>query len=86
MGFKKLRGELPEALPVAEQARAIRGSGAIGGHEVAGNRNAATVEPLLPEALPVAEQARAIRGSAPAGGPERDASRPARQWAHLQRL
>jgi hypothetical protein len=36
-------GETGEALPAAEQASLFRGSGTIGGHEVDGNRNAATV-------------------------------------------
>ena len=35
--------ETSEALPVAEKASLFRGCGAIGGHEVPGNRNAATV-------------------------------------------
>nr|WP_325298021.1 hypothetical protein [uncultured Dysosmobacter sp.] len=37
-------GEIGEAPPVADKASRFRGSGAIGGHKVSGNRNAATVE------------------------------------------
>ena len=36
-------GETSEALPAAEKASLFRGSGVIGGREVPGNRNAATV-------------------------------------------
>ena len=36
-------GETGEAPPVADEASLFRGSGAIGGPEGAGNRNAATV-------------------------------------------
>ena len=35
--------ETAEAPPVADEARLFRGSGTIGGHEVHGNRYAATV-------------------------------------------
>ena len=37
-----------EAPPVAEKASLFRGSGAIGGHEMPGNRNAATVSKAAP--------------------------------------
>ena len=40
-----------EAPPVAEQASLFRGSGAIGGHEMPGNRNAATVSKSGPGTL-----------------------------------
>ena len=36
-------GITAEAPPVADEARLFRGSGTIGGHEVRGNRYAATV-------------------------------------------
>ncbi|MBR2928301.1 MAG: hypothetical protein IKC24_04000 [Oscillospiraceae bacterium] len=43
---KKMRRwavETTEAPPVADEARLFRGSGTIGGHEMSGNRYAATV-------------------------------------------
>jgi len=40
---RESKGETGEAPPVADKASLFRGSGTIGGHEVAGNRNAATV-------------------------------------------
>ena len=40
-----------EAPPVAEKASLFRGSGAIGGHEMPGNRNAATVSKSGPGTL-----------------------------------
>ena len=36
--------DIAEAPPVADEARLCRGSGAIGGHKVPGNRIAATVK------------------------------------------
>ena len=39
--------DIAEAPPVADEARLCRGSGAIGGHKVPGNRIAATVKHFL---------------------------------------
>ena len=44
-------GETAEAPPVADEARLFRGSGTIGGHEMSGNRRAATVGEVVTEEM-----------------------------------
>ena len=61
--------ESGEALPEAEQASGFRGSGAIGGHEMPGNRNAATVSKAAPR-LAVPTGPPAGRHDGEQGGPK----------------
>ena len=76
------RGESGEAPPAADEANRFRGSGAIGGPNRAGNRNAATVQACSPSKS-LTTRLSLFRWAAPipaTGWRTRSWSRPAHWW------